>query len=358
VRILYLADAPYPHTWRWVRHFAARGHECEVISFRPATIEGARVTHVSGLEPLGKARYIVHARKVSRLIRERQPDLLHAMHLTSYGFLGALSGYHPFLASVWGMDIFEAPGLTPLHRWITRYALSRADAVTATGPALADATMRFMPPGRDVHSIPYGVDLDRFRPAEAPAPQGRAVIGTVSRLSREKGLHHLIDAVASSELRKAATVRIAGEGPERARLEAQVRERGLEGVVEFAGWLDYDDVPAFLRSLDIFVLPSLFEGFGVAAVEASAAGLPVVASQVQGLPDVVIDGETGILFPPADPAALARAIGNLLHDPMRARAMGEAGRAFVSQRYDWSRNAAEMERLYIQLAGSGARVPR
>jgi glycosyltransferase involved in cell wall biosynthesis len=358
VRILYLADAPYPHTWRWVRHFTPLGHDCEVISFRPAAIEGARVTHVSGLEPLGKARYLVHARKVSRLIRERQPDLLHAMHLTSYGFLGALSGYHPFLASVWGMDIFEAPGLTPLHRWITRYALSRADAVTATGAALADATMRFMPSGRDVHSIPYGVDLERFRPAEGAAPQGRPVIGTVSRLSREKGLHHLIEAVASPELRGIATVRIAGDGPERARLEADVRDRGLEYVVDFAGWLDYEDVPAFLQSLDIFVLPSLFEGFGVAAVEASAAGLPVIASRVQGLPDVVVDGETGILVPPGDGAALARAIRSLLDDPMRARGLGLAGRSFVSQRYDWSKNAAEMERLYIELAGSTARVPR
>jgi glycosyltransferase involved in cell wall biosynthesis len=357
VRILYLADAPYPHTWRWLRHFVDRGHDCEVISFRPATIEGAKVTHISGLEPLGKARYLIRARKVARLIRERQPDLLHSMHLTSYGFLGALSDYHPFLASVWGMDIFEAPGLTPFHRWLTRYALSHADAVTATGPALADATMRFMPAGRCVHSIPYGVDLDRFRPTERPA-RDKVVLGTVSRLSPEKGLVHLIDAIAAGDLRGRVEVKIAGDGPERPNLEAHVRDRGLTASLDFAGWLDYDDVPAFLQSLDIFVLPSLFEGFGVAAAEASATGLPVIASRVQGLPDVVVDGETGILVPPADPRALADAIASLVHDPARRRAMGEAGREFVSERYDWTKNAADMERLYAELVGSAAGVAR
>jgi glycosyltransferase involved in cell wall biosynthesis len=357
VRILYLADAPYPHTWRWLRHFADRGHDCEVISFRPATIEGAKVTHISGLEPLGKARYLIRARKVARLIRERQPDLLHSMHLTSYGFLGALSDYHPFLASVWGMDIFEAPGLTPFHRWLTRYALSHADAVTATGPALADATMRFMPAGRCVHSIPYGVDLDRFRPTERPA-RDKVVLGTVSRLSPEKGLVHLIDAIAAGDLRGRVEVKIAGDGPERPNLEAHVRDRGLTASLDFAGWLDYDDVPAFLQSLDIFVLPSLFEGFGVAAAEASATGLPVIASRVQGLPDVVVDGETGILVPPADPRALAGAIESLIDNAPRRRAMGEAGREFVSERYDWTKNAADMERLYAELVGSAAGVAR
>ncbi|HXH22429.1 MAG TPA: glycosyltransferase [Dehalococcoidia bacterium] len=355
MRILYLADAPYPHTQRWVRHFAERGHECEVLSFRPAAIEGARVTHLSGLEALGKLRYLVKARGVARLVRERKPDLLHAMHLTSYGFLGALSGYHPFIASVWGMDVFEAPRLSPLHGWITRYALSHADAVTATGPALARATMRFMPPDCGVRSIPYGVDLDRFRPAE-PLPREDVVVGTVSRLSPEKGLRHLIEAVASAGLRDQVKLRIAGEGPQRRRLEALVRERGLQGRVEFSGWLEYDNVPGFLRTLDIFVLPSLFEGFGVAAVEASACGLPVIASRVQGLPDVVVDGVTGSLVPPGDAGAIAEAIGQLARDPALRLRLGQAGREFVAEHYDWAKNAAEMARLYEELAGSLAGV--
>jgi glycosyltransferase involved in cell wall biosynthesis len=168
-------DAPYIHTRRVVEHFAGLGHDCEVVSFRPAQIEGARVTYVDGFERLGKVRYLVHARRVSRLVRERAPDLLHALHLTSYGFLGALSGYHPYIVSVWGTDILEAPRLSPFHHWLTRYALRHADEITATGQNLAGETARYAPAGKSVHSIPYGVDLDVFRPE--PRPERDAVVG-------------------------------------------------------------------------------------------------------------------------------------------------------------------------------------
>ncbi len=280
MRILYLADAPYPHTWRWVQHFARLGHECEVISFRPAAIEGASVTYVEGFEKLRKARYLIHARRVAALVSERKPDLLHALHLTSYGFLGALSGYHPYILSVWGTDILEAPRLTPFHNWLTKYALSHADEITATGPNLAEATLPYAPSGKAVHSIPYGVDLERFRPSPAPGPdRDGVVIGAAARLSAEKGVRYLIEAFAQVKARFGSRVslRIAGDGPERARLESLARRLGIE--VEFTGWLEHSDLPAFLQDLDIFALPSVFEGFGVAAVEASAMELPVVGSR-------------------------------------------------------------------------------
>ncbi len=223
MRIVYLADAPYPHTWRWVQHFAAAGHECHVVSFRPAEIDGATVHYVDGGEKLGKARYLLHARRVARLIRELQPDLLHALHLTSYGFLGSLADFHPFLLSVWGTDVLEAPQLTPFHRWLTRHALARADAITATGLHLALETTRYTPYSTSVTVVPYGVDLERFGPSTRP-PGDRVVIGTTARLSPEKGLPYLIDAFARLRERygERVSLRIAGEGPERGALEQQI----------------------------------------------------------------------------------------------------------------------------------------
>ena len=108
MRVVYLADAPYIHTRRWVRHFVERGWDAHVVSFRPAEIEGATTHYVEGLERIGKARYLVHARRVSALVRELRPDLLHALHLTSYGFLAGLSGVQPSIVSVWGTDVLEA----------------------------------------------------------------------------------------------------------------------------------------------------------------------------------------------------------------------------------------------------------
>jgi glycosyltransferase involved in cell wall biosynthesis len=356
MRIVYLADAPYIHTQRWVRHFAALGHETHVISFRPAEIERATVHHIDGFEPIGKARYIVHARRIRALIAELRPDLLHALHLTSYGFLAGLSGFQPSIVSVWGTDILEAPSWTPLHAWITRHALRRAGAVTATGLRLAEATLAYMPERKPVRVIPYGVDLERFSPPTQPhaGGDGAVTVGAVVRLSPEKGLHVLLRAVAASAARGRLRVVLAGEGPERERLARLARDLGVERQVEFRGVVAHDDVPRVLHELDIFAMPSMAEGFGVAAVEASACGLPVVASDVDGIPDVVVDGQTGVLVPAGDVGALAVAIDRLAADPLLRERLGAAGRAFVAREYDWRANARQMERLYDAMLLPGA----
>jgi len=347
VKIVYLADAPYPHTWRWVQHFARLGHDCEVISFRPAEIEGARVHYVDGVERLGKARYLIHARRVRRLIESLRPDLVHALHLTSYGFLGALSNVHPFLLSVWGTDVLEAPDLTPFHRWLTRYALARADRITATGLHLATETTRYAPRGRPVTVVPYGVDLDRFQPASRLI-RDHIVIGAASRLSPEKGLDDLIEAFAivRRQFGDRVSLRIAGEGPERSKLEAQIARLGLGDALTLAGWLEHGDLPGFLQDLDIFTLPSTWEGFGVSAVEASAMQLPVVGTNIHGIPDAVRDGATGLLVPPSDPPALAAALVRLIEDPTLRTKLGAAGREYVAKQYDWRENALQMQRIY------------
>lgn len=347
MRVVFLADAPYVHTRRWVTHFAERGWETHVVSFRPAEIPGATVHYVDGLERTGKARYLVHARRVSRLVRELRPDVLHALHLTSYGFLAGLTGCHPAIVSVWGTDVLEAPHLTPVHRWLTRRALARADAITATGLRLAEATLPWAPPAKPVAVIPYGADLERFAPAASSPPRDRVVVGAVARLSPEKGFDHLLQALALLRDRGVrAELRLAGDGPSRAALEKRAAALNLGGHVRFLGEVPHEAVPEILRDLDIFAIPSTWEGFGVAAVEAAACALPVVGSNIHGIPDVVQDGETGLLVPPADPSALAAALEALIADPARRGRMGVAGRALVEREYDWAKNAAQMERLY------------
>jgi glycosyltransferase involved in cell wall biosynthesis len=344
-----------------VRHFASLGHETHVISFRPAEIDGATVHYVDGLERIGKARYVVHARRVSSLIRELRPDLLHALHLTSYGFLAGLSGVQPSIVSVWGTDILEAPSLTPAHRWITRQALSRAGAITATGMRLAEATLPYAPAGKPVAVIPYGIDVDTFAPAQRQRREDVPIIGAVARLSPEKGLEFLLRAVAllrdradreyKPELK--LNVVLAGDGPSRESLEWLTAELRLDHRVRFLGEVAHEDVPRVLESFDVFAMPSTAEGFGVSALEASAMELPVIASDVHGIPDVVVSGETGILTPPRDVEAIADAIARLIEDPALRRRMGSAGRAYVQRHYRWDDNVKLMERLYERVVGRG-----
>jgi glycosyltransferase involved in cell wall biosynthesis len=346
MRICFLADAPYIHTVRWLRYFAGRGYDVHVVTFRDAGVPGVTVHHIAGLEWTGKGRYLLRAAQVRRLVRALKPDLLHAMHLTSYGFLGALCGVHPFISSVWGHDVFVVPHWTPLHWAITRYALARADLITATGPSMAAAAARYAPKGAEIVAVPYGVDLAQFRPAPR-AGRENVVIGYVGRLSREKGVDDLIEAAACA-VRSHPRLEfwIAGDGPERGRLQARAARRGLAERVRFLGAVEHEAVPSLLQQMDIFLLPSHAEGFGVAAVEAAAMELPVVGANIQGIPDVVQHGRTGLLVPPARPDLLARAILTLATDATLRSTMGRTARAYVAERYDWTENARKMELLY------------
>ena len=347
MRIVYLADAPHVHTRRWIEHFVAQGHACTVISFRPAEMRGVDVRYVEGFERLGKARYLIHARRVGRAIRALEPDLVHALHLTSYGFLGALASVRPLIISVWGTDILEAPHLTPFHRWLTRFSLARADQITATGLHLATETARHVSGTKPVTVVPYGVDLARFSSLPR-AKRDAVVIGTAARLSPEKGLRHLLRAFAllRERLGDQVSLRIAGEDQENGAHQRLARKLGIADATEFLGEIEHSAVPAFLQSIDIFALPSIYESFGVAAVEAAAMSLPVVGSNVYGIPDVVVDGATGLLVPAKDAVALAEALESLVRDRARRLRMGEAGRAYVAARYDWSENVRQMERVY------------
>jgi glycosyltransferase involved in cell wall biosynthesis len=169
-------------------------------------------------------------------------------------------------------------------------------------------------------------------------------------LEERKGHRFLLEAAALLKQRgHRLRYCFAGEGLQRGRLEALARERGLEGEVGFMGFVA--DIPDFLSRIDIFVLPSLYEGLGVAVLEAMAAAKPVVASRVGGLPELVADRETGFLVPPGDAAALADSIGRLVPEQILMDAMGERGRERVEQLFTLERMAARNEEFYYDLLG-------
>ena len=195
--------------------------------------------------------------------------------------------------------------------------------------------------------VELGIDLGRFSSEQAVrAHDGAApVIGTVARLAQQKGLDVLIDAFPAvvSEWPQASLV-ICGEGEERAALEARAARLGIADRVRFLG--ERSDVPSVLADLDVFVLPSRFEGLCLAVIEAQAAGVPVIATPVGGIQETVIPGETGTLVPVDDAAAVTRAILTTLADPQRARVLAAEARRRVNERFAVGRMVAETIALY------------
>jgi len=209
-----------------------------------------------------------------------------------------------------------------------------------------------------------GVDTEHFRLAP-PGPSARAalgldperpVVGTIGRLEDRKGHDQLLEAAGAMLARgngRRPQIVIVGDGPLRERLLQQARSLGVAESVRFIG--SVADVRPSLAAMDVFVLPSRAEGMSNALMEAMAAARPVVATAVGGNTEVVIDGQTGVLIPPADPGAIADAIGALLRDPDRAAGLGAAARDFVTRRFGARARVAELEQLYEERLALRAR---
>jgi glycosyltransferase involved in cell wall biosynthesis len=361
MKLCLLADAGSIHTRRWAEYFADQRHEVHLFSMRPARYTGVTV-HELRL-PFGRGGYFAAALLARPRIRALAPDLVHAHYASSYGLCAALCGQRPLVMSVWGSDVYDFPRRGALQRRLLQWNLRRADLLCATSAALARETARYTPPGAAIHLTPFGVDTNLFQPRPGGSRAPGVVLGTARILERTYGLDVLLEALArldppgAERAGQPLTLWIAGDGPDRERLRRQTSRLNVERHVQFLGAIPHERMPALLWGLDLFVNPSRAESFGVAALEAAASGLPVVASRVGGLPEIVVDGETGLLVPPEDPAALAEALAALIRDPERRRALGSAAREYAVARYDWRACARVMEQLYEGVLARQASPP-
>ena len=185
---------------------------------------------------------------------------------------------------------------------------------------------------------------------ELGIPVNACVVTTVARLTSEKGHSHLIDAAKEAVMASADELKFmfVGDGGLRQELERKVNQIGLDGKILFLGLRD--DIPELLAISDLFVLPSLYEAQGKVLVEAMAAGLPVVATEVGGVPDVVRNEKTGILVPPKNSQALAKAIISLITDKVKAKQMGQAGRQAIPE-FSVETMVARIDTLYRESLG-------
>jgi glycosyltransferase involved in cell wall biosynthesis len=234
----------------------------------------------------------------------------------------------PYLVSLRGGDVpgFLPEDLARVHRLTLPFLRAvgrRAFALVANSEGLATLAHRTWP-DRPIRVIPNGVDLDEFAPAAGAREPGPLRLLAVGRLVRQKGLGHVIAALAAAPADRFLT--IVGDGPDRPELEAEARRLGVADRVRFTGWAARAALPDHYRQADVFVLPSFEEGMANAVLEALAAGLPIVASAVYGNRDLV-GADNGILVAPADASAIAAAIAALAADPTARARMAEASRA-------------------------------
>ncbi len=292
--------------------------------------------------------------RLYRLLRRERPAILHTwlFHANIPGrVLGRLAGVPIIISSerTMGME-------SRWRYWLNRLTAPLADRIVCVSQNVARFAAEAIGLPKDkLVVIPNGIPLAGFTPgrntdlrAALGLPTEALVIGSVARLDPVKDTHTLLQAFASLvHTHPEAHLLLVGDGPERTSLEAYVVQQRLTGRVIFLG--ERKDVPALLQTMDIFALSSLWEGMPNVALEAQACALPVVATAVGGTPELVVDGVTGLLVPPADPAALARAISTLLRDPDLRRTMGQAGQQRVQEQFDITSTVEKTTALYETL---------
>ena len=293
--------------------------------------------------------------RLSRVIKQLQPDIVHAhdphgVAMAALALSMSTQVAKPPLIASRRVD-FRLRG-SSLSRWKYR----QVDCFICASNAIRQILLSDGVPAARAVTVHEGIDLDRVAAAppanlheELWLPHQAPIVGNVAALVPHKGQRHLVEA-ATLVVRQVPDARfvIAGEGELRESLERQIKERHLEKHVLLAGFRP--DVLSVHKAFDIFVMSSVTEGLGTSLLDAMAAGKPTVATETGGIPEVVVDGETGILVPPRDHQAMAGAIVRLLGDPDLRRCMGEAALTRVREKFSAERMVEGTLQVYRRVA--------
>jgi glycosyltransferase involved in cell wall biosynthesis len=347
------------HVRELSKHLVRAGHEVTVVTLaapgRPMLeeFEGVRIMRCRrALRHTYGAFYILAA--LRRLRAAGHMDILHAHTLGPDTIVCRLARARARIVTnhtsmfVHGCD-------SPWRRRLFRHLMSPADGVIAPSQQLAELTCDVGIPAHKVHYVPNGVDTEKFVPRAATngvrrkhgIPEDALVVLSPRRLVPKNGVEYLVRAApAVIQSQPKARFLLLGDGPEAANLRSTAQRLGVGDALHFVGTVPNDRMSEYYACADVVAVPSLVEATSIAALEAMASGKPVVSTDVGGLPDVVLDGATGLLVKPRDPAALAGALSRVLQDGNMRRRLGASARRRAHETFGWDTIVKQTHKIY------------
>lgn len=358
MNILILAPTNNVHTQRWVTSLAKyplniclfgleENATDQYAQFPNVKVECCDFT-VNGDTNIGRLKYLQALPLLKRIIQDFKPDIMHAHYASSYGLLGALANFHPYILSVWGSDVYDFPKISLLHKNLLKFNLRKADTILSTSNVMAKETRKYT--DKNIVVTPFGVDTSLFRRIDEYKKDNCFVIGNVKTLSPKYGIDVLIKAfsiLVKNNPSQPLRLDILGRGPDRRKLEQLVDDLQLSDKVRFLGFVNNSKLPKYYNSFSVAASLSVWsESFGVVAVEAMACECPVVTSDADGFTEVVENNVTGVIVPKNNAKLAATAIQKFIDTPELLQEMGKAGRCRVLEKYKWSDNVALMYNIY------------
>jgi glycosyltransferase involved in cell wall biosynthesis len=370
MRICYLASAKSIHVKRWAQYFAQRGHEVHVISLMPSDAANIKI-HVLEKSKV-RIKILSYALdsvlmflKIRKLLREINPDIVHAHYVWDYGISGALIGFHPFVISVWGSDVLVVPKRSPVYRLIIASSLRRADMITTTamymGSYLED---EFDLPREKIIRIPWGVDLNIFRRGykdevkalkkELNIPKGAPVVISNRNMIPLYNIESIVEAAYNVILKHPETVFIIlrgyGHSTFEEKMEMKAEALGIAQNIRFIpDLLTPEEMTVFLNAADIFVSLPETDQFASSIMEGMACGLVPVVTNMEMYTQYLHEGENAFFVNPGDPKEIAEKIIYCIEHSGIKELVYEINKKIIEEEEDWTKNARKMEELYENL---------
>lgn len=342
-----------------LRGLAKRGHDNLLACPQGCALARAAepVARVCGLPMHGDADLLMAVR-LRRLIRATNPDLIHLHSRIGADVMGGLA------ARLTGVPAIHTRRVdNPEPRWLVALKYRLHDRVIAISEGIGRVLVSEGLPASKLRIVRSAVDWESYaRPCDRGAilarlgvPADTLLIGVIAQLIPRKGHRFLIEALPPLiEAHPNLQVRFFGQGPLATELQRHLADRRLTGQVQLAGFRD--DLAEILPCLDLVVHPVLMEGLGVSLLQAASAGVPIVASRAGGIPEAVREGENGVLVQPGDVPALRAAIGALLADPERRRALGAGGRSLMAREFSLDAMVEGNLAVYRELIPESSKV--
>lgn len=359
-RILILADGDSAHTKKWALGLSKKGFTIGIFSFNQPHYDwyseagivflNLRAGHPKPTALLSKLGYLRFFRALKTQIKLFQPDVLHAHYASSYGLLGALTGFQPFILSVWGTDVMKFPKKSFIHKIILQFNLKCAHSICATSPTLVN----YLTPltRKSVAVVPFGVDTDIFKPSEHPVDNRVFTMCCAKALEPMYNNHQLILAFAHLKKKYPATAMrliILGEGSQARYLKTLSTQLGVADCVLFTGKVSAWLVAWYIANSHLLLNVSAYESFGVNVLEAMACAKPVIVSEAEGLVDLVSQTNGNQIVNAANELEIADAMETILLNPTRGELAGQSGYELVNRQFTLQMSIAQMISIYDEV---------
>ncbi len=313
-------------------------------------VENIVVLSDTGLQPatgsvVSKLAYLLALPKLKTVIQEFKPDILHAHYATSYGLLGALSRFKPFVISVWGSDVYEFPKKSVVHASLLKYNLKRADKILSTSYSMKGELWKYTT--KEVEVLPFGVNTEVFAPA-VPGNNKRIHLGVIKAMEDIYGIKTVLEAmqlVTRCLPEKEFRLYLIGGGKQLNKYKKLASKLGLGNKVVFTGKIAFSEIAQYHQLLDIFInVSTVNESFGVSVIESMACEKAVIVSNVPGLKEVV--DQYGLIVEKENVPQLAKAIIQLINFPALREKLGKEARLHVLNTYDFEHCMVQLFHIY------------